>query len=351
MENKIKRRRGKITLVDAQKKFNEYYNLKHWDKPVGQKRAKLFDMMYQKKEKYTLVPGEPGSERYLLEEGPKTFDMVGVDHFPEGERQLVPESNITVKSKGATYIQKEDSDDMIDGKIGDAHPEVYGPRKNNKRLFNKYFKEMYDDNQKNNFFENQLNKNDVKNKDRNNLVDIYWEQYRNGKSGTGQSPHKRKNKKNTLTKFGSHVNQLRDDELKDYSAIEYKDDIYLIEDESGEVYIKKEESFIMVYKNILNDLVPEGLKKIAFNEKILIQDSTGKYTINSGELLMEMQNVKNGEYIYIYSNNRIYIYDLDDDDEEQIILQEDILYDSLEEYIEINRISHNDLIDITDINE
>jgi hypothetical protein len=350
MSNEIKRRKGTITLDEAKNRFNEYYNLK-WDKPIGRKRAKLFDMMYQKKPKYTLVPGEPGSERYLLEAGPKTFDMKGVDYFPEGQIHPVPESNINVKSKGATYKIDEDSNDITTGIIGDDHPEVYGPRKDDKRLFNKYFKEMYDEHRKGDMFNRQLDNTDLKNKDRNNLVDIYWEQYRN-------KEHKRKNKKKTVSKFESKIIKLMDDKLKDYSAVEYNEEIYLIEDDSGEVYKKILDDFIMVYQNILDDIVPEDLKNIAFDEKILIRDSkTGKYIMNTGELLRELQNVNNGEYIHIYSNNRIYIYvweeDYDeeyDDDEDkgEFVLQNDEQYDSLEEYIEIKQITQKDLIEISE---
>merc|ERR1711871_343816 len=102
-----KRRTGTITLEEAKKKFNEYYN-KRGKSPIGIKRAKMFDMMYQKKDKFTLEPNKPGSERYLLDEGPRTFDMKGVDWFPEGVKVTVPESNIDIISKGSSVWRNID---------------------------------------------------------------------------------------------------------------------------------------------------------------------------------------------------------------------------------------------------
>ena len=44
-----KRRVGKITLEQAKKRFNEYYGDKRNKTVAGRRRAKLMDMMYQKK--------------------------------------------------------------------------------------------------------------------------------------------------------------------------------------------------------------------------------------------------------------------------------------------------------------
>ena len=79
-----------ITIEQARRRFNEYYAEKS-KTPIGLFRAKLFDMMYQKKPsnliKCNQTTGicEKGSIKYMLEEGPKTFDVEGVDAFPEGE--------------------------------------------------------------------------------------------------------------------------------------------------------------------------------------------------------------------------------------------------------------------------
>ena len=70
----------------------------------------MFDATYQEKPKYVLKPGEPGSEKYMLEEGPRTFDMLGVDYFPEGESFEISVGNKKVRgvSKGATYYKDND---------------------------------------------------------------------------------------------------------------------------------------------------------------------------------------------------------------------------------------------------
>ena len=86
-------RTGSISKEDAIKRFHEYYNNRS-KSPIARLRAKMFDMMYQKKPKYTLRPGEPGSEKYLLEEGPRTFDMIGVDSFDEGEKIIVENGEV-----------------------------------------------------------------------------------------------------------------------------------------------------------------------------------------------------------------------------------------------------------------
>ena len=135
--SKINYRTDSITMEQAQKAFDDYYK-KNTTSEVGRFRAKLYDKMYQKKDNFTLREGEPGSARYLLPKGPKTFDFVGVDWFPEGEEFIVEKENPTkYKSKGATY--KPGSDDNAS--------EVYGPRlKDNQKLYCDYFRKEYEDN-------------------------------------------------------------------------------------------------------------------------------------------------------------------------------------------------------------
>ena len=43
-----KKRTGTITKEEALKRFHEYYNEKY-NKPISRLRAKMFDMMYEKK--------------------------------------------------------------------------------------------------------------------------------------------------------------------------------------------------------------------------------------------------------------------------------------------------------------
>ena len=180
-------RKGSITKEQAQKKFNNYYNNRN-STPIGKLRGKMFDMMYQKKNKYTLEEGQPGSARYLLEEGPRTFDFKGVDYFDEGSIVKLSDSNQTIKSKGSTYHKgKIDLDDKIQI---DEHNKIYGPRlNNNKQLYSQYFKNKYNQ---------QFNL-------KNNLVDEYWRKYHSGeinpKTKKKYSRKNRKTKKNHLRKY------------------------------------------------------------------------------------------------------------------------------------------------------
>ena len=159
-------RKGSITKEKAVDRFNEYYETRA-NSSIGRFRAKLFDMMYQKKPSKTLTPDQPGSERYLLEEGPRTFDMKGVDWFQENEEFAIhgePNTN-KYKSKGSTYKKNKDEDNT----------DIYGPRldNNSKTLYSSHFKSVYDD--------RALLEKDTKGSLRGkNLIDIYWNKYRNG---------------------------------------------------------------------------------------------------------------------------------------------------------------------------
>jgi len=159
-------RKGSITKEKAVETFNKYYENRA-NSAIGRFRAKLFDMMYQKKPSKTLTPGEPGSERYLLEEGPRTFDMKGVDSFEEDTEFIIHgEDNTTkYKSKGSTYKKSTDNEDA----------EVYGPRLNNddKTLYSSHFKEVYQDRA----FLEEDEKGSLNGK---SLVEIYWEKYADG---------------------------------------------------------------------------------------------------------------------------------------------------------------------------
>jgi hypothetical protein len=167
-------KKGIIDLETAKQRFHDYYNLRTKNK-IGRLRAKMFDIKYQKKPRNVLRPGEPGSAKYLLEEGPRTFDMVGVDYFPEGERIDIddPEyDNVSVISSGSTH-KRDDTDDP------EELEKIYGPRiKNTKRLYSKHFGDK---------FRNRREEGDLKEK---KLIDIYWEKYR-----SNPDRYRRKNKK------------------------------------------------------------------------------------------------------------------------------------------------------------
>jgi hypothetical protein len=346
MRSAVKRRKGTISLEEAKEKFNEYYNLR-WEDPIGQKRGKLFDMMYQKKPKYTLTPGEPGSERYLLEEGPRTFDMIGVDHFPENEVHNVPESNFKVKSKGSTYKIEEDSKDNITGINGEKHPEIYGPRKqDDKRLFSKYFQEKYKEYKDDDGFKNEIiTEYDPENKDKNDLVDIYWEQYRNGNKGTER---KNKRKEKQFVDKKRYFN-LKNDELIYYSALEFENKIYLINDNDGKVLIKDINNYYIAYDNILDKDVPLKLKNVAMIEGILIRnndddDDDDELILDNFTVKKTYNDIVNNKLIVIYNNHKIEVYTIDDND----AIETEEEYFSLNDYIEENNINIDDLIEEDD---
>lgn len=326
MTDSIKRRRGTITLEQAKKKFNDYYN-NRWENPIGQKRAKLFDMMYQKKPKFTLKPGEPGSERYLLEEGPRTFDMVGVDSFPEGEKHIIPDTNILVQSRGSTFTKKVDNKDNS----GEIDSKIYGPRLKNKTLFSKHFREIYEDNKKSNLFKNQLNITD-ENDNRNDLVEIYWEKYRNNE-------YKRKNKKKLVEKNNEYHTITN---LEKYSGLLFNNEVYIVNDNTGEVFKKKNlNKYNRIYNHILDDNVPEQFKQEALDELIL-KFYNGKYSLNNDSVFQELMDDVNDRVINIFTNGDIYVYEPDDDTDEFVLLDHGT-YDSLEEYIQRNNIEMTDL--------
>ena len=179
------RRKGIITLDEAKERFNEYYNKRN-STSIGVLRGKLFDSTYQKKPKYLLKPGTPGSERYMLDEGPRTFDMEGVDYFPEGQAFYIDADGKRVRgiSKGATYHKDTDGDvgtlsspDHTGKRKG---KKIYGPRTRKNKLYNQLFKSE---------MTARLGEFGDLGAAEKNLVDIYWEQFNKGQ-------HKRKNKKN-----------------------------------------------------------------------------------------------------------------------------------------------------------
>ena len=148
-----KRRTGTITKEQAITRFNEYYDRKN-KTAAGRRRGKLMDMMYQKKLSKVLIPGEPGSEKYMLEAGPKTFDMEGVDYFPEGTDFELQTNQGLIKgrSKGSLWHQGDDPDLGLSElnaegkrkcKKGEPKCKIYGPRTKKGELYSKRFETDY----------------------------------------------------------------------------------------------------------------------------------------------------------------------------------------------------------------
>ena len=89
---KCKKNSGAITYECAKDRFNLYYDLKN-QTDSGKMRGKLFDVKYNKKSSLILYPGEACSAKYLHGEGVKTFDVWGVDAFPEDSCPLFNQDN------------------------------------------------------------------------------------------------------------------------------------------------------------------------------------------------------------------------------------------------------------------
>ena len=252
-------RDGTISLEEAKKVFNDYYDKRAKSK-IGQFRAKLFDMMYQKKEKYTLTPDEKGSIRYKLQEGPRTFDMKGVDWFPEGTTFQVEKDGKEYTSKGAT-----------NRKENDTNTEIYGPRiKDDTTLYSEHFADKYQDRILSNEFGND---DEGKNK---NLVDIYWQKYRDD-----PSKYMRKNKKDRL--------DIVTIDFASYSVIPTK---YRIGSYDTEYLINLENNSPV---RIESDELIESTVYFLYKLKLLNRDSDGNYTI--------VKNSASAKYIRVFTDS------------------------------------------------
>jgi len=190
-------RTGAISIEQAREKFHEYYDNKHRASPIALFRAKLFDMMYTKKDKFLIkcnntdehdkkndiAPGmcESGSVKYLLEEGPKTFDAEWVDSFPDGTKFNLEKTDGTI----GDYIALGHTSKLskVDGSKQVKEKGVYGPRvRSNKKLYAEYFRKQYKDRKDakkspgSKGFKKQKSRGEIRGTT-NELVDIYWDKY------------------------------------------------------------------------------------------------------------------------------------------------------------------------------
>ncbi len=282
---------SKITIKQAEQKFNEYYDQKHLGKqPLQVFKAKLFDMMYQKKGerlikcnhskkpksitnskgvKETLKPGycETGSLKYMSDEGPKTFDVEGVDAFEAGKTFSVTMPDGTKKGcKGKSTCTA----------IGHTHqepqdtgPKVYGPRVKNQKQKAESKTKLYTKNickkgeQYKDCFKRVLNKRKKLKKGeagyiKKSLVEKYWNDYRREKaSGKISDKLRRKNKKIPAQK----VDQVVQEPLMNFTI---GSDDYFVADslESQEVdfntryELLKQDDLIIIKNTSTNEILP-----------------------------------------------------------------------------------------------
>jgi len=127
---KCKKNTGAITYECAKERFNSYYDLKN-QTDSGKMRGKLFDVKYNKKPSLILYSGEPCSSKYLHGEGVKTFDVWGVDAFPEDSCPVFSEDN-RVSSK--CYSDDLKNEIKYGPELSRGNPDI-----TNERLYNQYF--------------------------------------------------------------------------------------------------------------------------------------------------------------------------------------------------------------------
>ena len=270
--NKLGGRIGRedtITYEDALKRFNDFYNDPSRNKTdIGRLRAKMFDAMYQKKEKtkagnkrsfkcntgenyneeLDLEPGqcEKGSAKYNLEMGPKTFDIEGIDSFPEGtsidlnhrgkEISVISKGSSNYKKMYDSHIDNEDLKQNEDGTV--TSNKIYGPRiKHSGKLYNEHFKNKYNeliDEDHFGTYDGQKPKN---------IVQIYWDKYNSGwRDDEGNTlQRKNKKKKNILSTEFVEDDDDSDDDDNDNEELgldeeEENIDLYEFQDMNGTLY-------------------------------------------------------------------------------------------------------------------
>ena len=128
-----------------------------------------------------MIPNEPGSEKYMLDEGPRTFDMARVDYFPEGEtfEMETTQGVISGVSRGASYHKSDvdPEDDNLstpDNKGEKKQKSIWSRLKKNNELVMIVSRDLKE----------RMDKGSLKG----NLVDKYWQDYKKGL-------HKRKDSK------------------------------------------------------------------------------------------------------------------------------------------------------------
>lgn len=382
-------REDTITFEEAKKRFDNFYsNPEKYKTDIGQLRAKMFDAMYQKKKKtkqgnkrnfvcnmtdeydheLDIAPGEceKGSAKYNLEMGPKTFDIDGIDSFPENEIISINHKgkNINIQSKGSSvYKPKYDkdiaSDDIETNNKGQQiSNKIYGPRlKANQELYNSYFRKLYNDRIIN---QDYGTKEDMKSK---NIIDIYWDKYRAGELDKDGKPIQRKNKKKTSKILSS---EFIDDDDEDDDISDEKDDIddadddnefYPFQEKFGTVYQLNKNGKVyddknnLIYENILGSEVSEIVRTAAFEHGLIskVSGSENTFILNldiSDKPDIDIENLENNVYLNTI-NDEYYIHNL----KYNIVykLNHDLLEDSFEIDYTDKYNSFNDFLEQLDI--
>jgi hypothetical protein len=259
-----------ISLNEAKAIFNRYYeervketeknrnpNVELSKKEIIKRSliAKKLDIMYNKPDKYVLKPGEYGSAKYTLPEGPRTFDMVGVDWFPEGTRICLDEE------KSEFYPCDNEDNDKSGQKSQKSQKEEFitkGQRRDKEgELYHEKFKEIF-------------RKNFAKNDE---LVRDRWMKQKLGKTTTKRKVILR-NKKRTegALKFVDNIKQFRKMDIDVSAKIKEGKDIDI------EKYLKNTNA---VYINYEKDGRNDKGKIIKQSELFFLTDLPKKQIFNS----------------------------------------------------------------------
>ena len=250
MPNKTNKR--PIDIEEGRKIFNNYYEHKHKGKPRSIYTSKLFDALYEKKQKYTVEPNSKDSWKYGLKDGVKTFDMKGVDSFTEG-------TSFTLHGKNK--ISKGSSSKKIND---DPRSNSYGPRGKEGELYSEKFRKKYATNQ-------------IK------LVDIYWKRFNNRKgirlivgSFTGLTEEEKNKTVRILKKHSiKYDNDLHNLNKNIFLQLNIEDKIALLLDKEVNIVKKKINDKILVEprKNKHYSKQLSLLIKKQRGEKIVVEDT------------------------------------------------------------------------------
>ena len=173
-----------ISIDDARKRFHEYYNEKSPTR-IGRFRAKVGDIRYRKPDEYILYPDSPGSAKYLLPDGPRKYDMMGIDVFP-------PEQE---------YIDYDDPD------YGNVRVKLLGkPVTKDGIAYRDYFKEKYNSRRK---IGGDLSSDRETRPE--HLVDSYWKQYKKIKEDTQYAIPRHRSCRKSHNEEGRTIVSFRED--------------------------------------------------------------------------------------------------------------------------------------------
>jgi hypothetical protein len=261
-KSELNTNKDSITFEEAKKRFHEYYNKRSSSK-IGRIRAKVGDMRYNKDDDKVLYPNKEGSAKYLLPEGPRTYDMYGLDYFPEEQK--------------VTYL-----DDPEYGKI---KVELRGkPKLKSGDSYEEYFHDKY--NEREDICGNK------------NLVNVYWDKYYKKSVDEGKPLNRsRKGSKKIALKKGDKITDsyfiLGVNEL----FFEYADDIYYL-DSTMNVY-----DFNHKFIGNLNDL-DNNMKRQLVNLNYVKKKSNGS--------LVWDNDIYGWDIYYEYEDGNKYKLDMND---------------------------------------